>query len=71
MHFFESLLEALAACVIHREKGECLRQGHTIRASMQKFNACIHFPKNRTENHLPQCPRGNWPLHKQSRSPCQ
>ena len=68
MHSFESLFEASAANVIHREKGECLGQWHTIRASMQKYNVCIHFPKNRTKNHFAECSLRNWPLYKQSRS---
>jgi len=66
MHFFERCFEALAAYLIHREKGECLRQWYAIRAGMQKFNVRIHFPKNHTENQLPQCPLRNWPLRKQS-----
>jgi len=71
MHFFESPPEALVACVIHREEGECLRQRHTIRAPMQKFNVCIHLPKNRTENDLPDCSLRNWSLQQQRRFPRQ
>lgn len=62
MHFFERCFEALAAYPIHREKGKCLRQWYAIRAGVQKLNVRIHFPKNRTENQLPQCPSGIGPF---------
>ena len=68
MHFFESLFEALAASVIHRDKSERLRKWHTIGTSMQEFNVGIHLPKDRTENHFGECSLRNWPLCKQSRS---
>lgn len=64
MHFFESLFEALAASVIHRDKGERLRKWDTIRASMEEFNVGIHPPKNRTENHFGEGSLRNWPLRK-------
>lgn len=62
MHFFESLLEALAAYVIHREKGECLGPWHTIRASMQKYNVCVHFPKIVPKIISPSVPSGIGPF---------
>jgi len=71
MHLFESFLEALAAYGIHRQEGECLCEWHTVRAPMQKFNLCLHFPKHRTENYFPECSLRNWPLHKQTRPSCQ
>ncbi len=63
MHFFDSSFEALATHGIHREEGECLREGNTIRAPMQKFNVCVHFPKHRTENNFPECSLRNGSLH--------
>lgn len=63
MHFFDSSFEALATHGIHREEGERLREGNTIRALMQKFNVCVHFPKNRTENNFSQFSLWNGPLH--------
>src|SRR5215471_10357791 len=71
MHFFECFFETLAASVIHRKEGECLRERHTIHTPVQKLDVCIHFPKSCTEHYFPKCSLRNGTLHKQSRSPCQ
>jgi len=71
MHFFNSSIEALATHGIHGEEGECLRESHTIRSSMQKFYVRIHFAEDCTENNLPERSLRNGSLHNQSRSPGQ
>jgi len=50
VHFFKSSPKALAAVHVHRKEGKCLREQYPIRATVQKFNLRIDFPKNRTES---------------------
>jgi len=71
MHFCERRFEALAAYVIHREKGECLRQWYAVCAGVQKFNVRLDFAKNGSENYLPKRPLGDCPLGQHRRPPCQ
>jgi hypothetical protein len=71
LHFFGSLLEALAADGIHRKEGECLREWYTIRSGMQKLNVCINFPKDCTQSNVADRSLRNRSSNKQSRSACQ
>lgn len=68
MHFFNRSMQALATHGIHCEKGECLRERHTVRASMQKLYVRIHFAEDRAESNLAECSLRNGSLRNQSRS---
>jgi hypothetical protein len=62
MHFFESLLEALAAYVIHREKGKCLGPWHNIRARCRNTTYAFTFPKIVAKIISPSVPSGIGPF---------
>ena len=50
-----SRFEAFGAYRIHRQERECLREWYTIRPGVQKFNVCIHFPKNCAQSDVAEC----------------